>query len=133
MKQNDRRAGIRPAATQPQNGKSPPIEAQKNTKIFYDFPDYVPEYLGGAALKVFIDECGQSPKWYASQRKILMSAQTANGLALSALDNCSEELAKEILEFDDEWEDDLINEIAHELINGREDSARALLQEALSV
>lgn len=38
---------------------------RRDAKVFLELDD--PDATG-AALKIFIDDCGQSPKWYASQR-----------------------------------------------------------------
>lgn len=80
--------------------------------------------LAGCKLHCFIDECGQSPKWYASQRRIAMeNARPAFDAVMWALhtDNLAE--AEEI--FENEIE--ITDEIANHLINGRIDEARALL------
>jgi len=41
---------------------------RRDVKVYLELDD---ADATGAALKVFIDDCGQSPKWYASQRSML--------------------------------------------------------------
>ena len=41
---------------------------RRDVKVFLELDD---ADATGAALKIFIDDCGQSPKWYASQRSAL--------------------------------------------------------------
>ena len=75
------------------------MPSRRDCKAYFDFPDVLyPDSmsadepidgavccLGGACLKVFIDDCGQHPNWYKGQRaKIMQSMQTA-ALAVSAI------------------------------------------------
>ncbi len=41
---------------------------RRDAKVFLELDD---AEASGAALKVFIDDCGQAPAWYASQKKAL--------------------------------------------------------------
>ena len=41
---------------------------RRDVKVFLELDD---ADATGAALKIFIDDCGQSPNWYASQRAAL--------------------------------------------------------------
>lgn len=44
---------------------------RRDVKVFLELDD---ADASGAALKIFIDDCGQSPKWYASQRAALQES-----------------------------------------------------------
>ena len=46
---------------------------RRDAKVFLELDD---ADANGAALKIFIDECGQAPAWYASQKEKLREAFT---------------------------------------------------------
>lgn len=52
------------------------LQSRRDAKVYVEFPDYPTgdetDLLGGAELKVFIEECGQHPNWYKAQRRKLV-------------------------------------------------------------
>lgn len=103
----------------------------KDRKIYFAFDDFPTgddlNLLGGAALKVFIDDCGQAPQWYASQRKREMTAVTTAALALEALDHGETDLAATIMDLDDTPGDAAIDAFSDHITNGRLAEARQAL------
>ena len=96
----------------------------RGRKIFFDFPDCPTgdprEMLGGESLKVYIDDCGQSPRWYASQRRLAIEAHWRHGLALSAAQAGDMPLAESIMDCDDDdWNADDVDTAAGHFLNGR--------------
>lgn len=113
------------------------MPSRKDMKVYFEFPDCTYEtpddtadaikQLGGACLKVFIDDCGQSPSWYSSQKKLVMDRQQVASLALCAYTLCDDDdLACKIMELE-EIEDDTLNGAANHLVNGRAAEARSVL------
>lgn len=117
---------------------------RKDVKVFFEFPDFDTVALGGACLKIFIDDCGQHPNWYVSQRKQIMASFMKEGLAIMALDSVEnrmteaekaampvetrEKFAREIMEMDEDFSETQINTASHEFINGRVEAGMAILE-----
>ena len=103
----------------------------RDRKFYFDFPDWPTgesaEILGGERFQVRINECGQAPAWYASQRKIAIKSYTRHALAISAAQADAWELAEMIMNRDEEYSDGEIDEAAGHLLNGRIDEARTCL------
>jgi hypothetical protein len=98
---------------------------RKDAKVYFDFADGID---GGAALKVWIDDCGQSPKWYASQRDMLRSRFAAEALALMAAQSeAGAAGAAKILELRAALTAEAIDELAGHLTNGRTQECDAKL------
>lgn len=108
---------------------------RRDAKAYFDFADAAyssaqqpingTTTLGGAVLKIFIDDCGQAPQWYKSQREKLVSRFQREGLAIMAYE-ADESLAEAIMELD-EIDDDQVNTVSGHLVNGRVAEARAAL------
>jgi len=53
------------------------MPSRRDCKVYFEFPDFPTgdetDLLGGACLKVLIDDCGQHPNWYKSQRAKLLA------------------------------------------------------------
>jgi hypothetical protein len=107
------------------------MPSSKDRKVYFEFPDYptgdLHFPLGGAALRIYIDDCGQHPNWYAGQKKRVIEGLYREALALGAWSEGLPELANEIMDMDIEITADLLDRVSHELINGREAEARAML------
>jgi hypothetical protein len=92
------------------------LPSAKDRKIFISFEDFDGAELAGAKLQIFIDDCGQSPKWYSSQKRVEIKAFRHIFLAITMAIN------------DDDMErDDQINQAAHESANGRAEEAYEIL------
>jgi hypothetical protein len=90
---------------------------RKDAKVYFDFADGID---GGAALKVWIDDCGQSASWYSSQRDLLRARFAAESLALIAAQNETGAAgAQQILELRHALTAEAIDELAGHLTNGR--------------
>lgn len=110
------------------------MPSRRDCKVYFDFP--APAYaspedeingavdLGGAALRVYIDDCGQHPNWYASQKAKMIAARAKDSLAIQAAQSDDWELAQVILDFDDDLD---VDDISNHLTNGRLAEARAML------
>ena len=109
------------------------MRSSRDRKVFFMFPDAVDGdcgCLGGAALKVYIDDCGQAGNWYKSQRQREMHGQRGNALALAAAcDGGDWELAEQLVEYGDDFSDVEIDELASHLVNDRLYEARSLVAE----
>ena len=114
------------------------MPSRKDTKVYFEFPDaaYSTENdlvsevvcLGGARLCVWIEDCGQHPHWYESQRQLVHKRQQVNALALAAFSAGDEALAEAIASSDpDQFDGHRIDEAASSLVNGRTAEARHVL------
>lgn len=112
---------------------------RRDAKVFADFaedavyPDDADSEVDGVAtglfghvIRVYLDDCGQSPKWYASQKRRLRESMFTEALAISAYTAGDRALAIDIMERGDVTADELDDAAAH-LINGRLAEARAAL------
>lgn len=111
------------------------LRSRKDIKLFITFEDSAyssPDQecdnaitgLFGAKMNCFIDECGQSPKWYASQKQIAIDAARPafNAVCwLEHFDNLEE--ATRIIENEIE----ITDEAANHMINGRHQEAKAAI------
>lgn len=114
------------------------VKTRRDTKAYFDFADDASytspddpadavHGLGGAAFRVYIDDCGQHPNWYAGEKRKLVEANWLRSLALSAFIGCDDEqLAREIMEMDDITAAQ-VDEAAGHLVNGRITEARQAL------
>lgn len=106
------------------------MPSMKGRSICFEFPDWdKEENFGGATLHVWIDDCGQPPAWYVSQKQMEMRRFTKHGLALLAMIDGEPEglaLAGRFMALDG-LDDDLIDVLAHHLVNGNIAEATALL------
>lgn len=114
------------------------IGHRRDMKVFFDFgqdasytsPDQIADAvhcLGGGVLRVYIDDCGQHPNWYAAQKLKAVEANWKRGLALSAFMECDDEtFAQDIMELDDVTADQ-VDEAGRHLANGRVAEARKAL------
>ena len=110
---------------------------RKDAKAFFEYPEAsytdagqfadVVHSLGGHVFRVFIDDCGQAPKWYSGQKRKIMESFRRHALALLAFDEGAEDLAGEIMAGDVVDDDEAYNEVSNHLINGRAAEARAVL------
>lgn len=103
----------------------------RGRKVFFEFPDFPTgdpaDQLGGAALKIFIDDCGQHANWYTSQRQKVVHRMYRPSLALSAIHAGDAGLAAEIMDRDDDITAEEIDAAGGHLINGRIAEARETL------
>lgn len=90
---------------------------RRDVTAYFSFPDADAADLGGAKLEVYIEDCGQSGAWYASQKEKIRSNLAPQGLVLIALRAGHAELAEQIL--DRSWTADQIDQAADALLNGR--------------
>lgn len=106
------------------------LKSRKDMTVYFAFEDYPTgdddDLLGGASLKVYIDDCGQSPKWYASQKRIVIQNRMQHGLALAAWSAGDRQLAEDIMDADD-FDGEQIDEASGHLANGRLAEARESL------
>lgn len=106
------------------------MPTRRDCKVYFDFPDFPTgdekQILGGARFQCFIDNCGQHPHWYQSQRQMLMVAHYKTMLALSALAAYDEQLARDIMELA-EVDADMLDEAGGHLCNGRTAEAREVI------
>jgi len=108
------------------------MPSRRDATIYFEFPDSDgATYLGGACLKIFIDDCGQHPNWYAGQKRKIMASQRLAGLALCAFSEGDEELARAIAEADEIDEMAVYEQAANHLVNGRFAEARETLADWL--
>jgi hypothetical protein len=98
------------------------LNSRRDTKIHIEFPDATADDLGGPRLVVHIDECGQTPAWYASQRRLAMEGKAQTVLAAAAWRHDAD-LAEAIM-VADEMQPEQIDAVASMLANGRIDEAR---------
>lgn len=98
---------------------------RRDVTAYFSFPDADAADLGGAQLQVYIEDCGQSGSWYASQKEKIRSSLAPQGLVLIALRVGHAELAEQIL--DRSWTADQIDQAADALLNGRVAEVIALL------
>ncbi len=105
------------------------MPARKDCKVYFEFGDWPTgdhcDPLGGSALKIYIDDCGQHPKWYASQRNLIFQNHFRESLAIQAFPG-HPELAREIMELDEISTSQLDDASGH-LLNRREAEARQVL------
>lgn len=110
------------------------LDSRRDAKVFISFEDAA--YgdaadeisatcgLFGAKINCFIDDCGQSPNWYKSQKaKLLKHARSAFDAVSWFEFTGNEEEAARI--FEDEFVID--DETAGHMVNGREAEARQTL------
>jgi hypothetical protein len=113
------------------------MPSRRDMKVYFEFPDCTftsPDdeanaitQLGGSSLKVFIDDCGQAPAWYDSQRRGVYKKHMMSSLALAAYTLCDDEtLARQIIDAE-ELDDAIVGELDRHIINGRGPAARAVL------
>jgi len=98
---------------------------RRDVTAYFSFPDATAADLGGAKLEVYIEDCGQTGAWYASQKEKIRSNLAPHGLVLIALRAGHAELAEQIL--DRSWTADQIDQAADALLNGRVAEATAML------
>jgi hypothetical protein len=108
------------------------LPSAKDRKIFISFEDFDGAELAGAKLQIFIDDCGQSPKWYSSQKRVEIKALRHIFLAITMAINDEDmerglRAAAAIIALDEELSDDQINQAAHESANGRAEDAYEIL------
>ncbi len=98
---------------------------RRDVTAYFSFPDADAADLGGARLEVYIEDCGQTGAWYASQKEKIRANLAPHGLVLIALRAGHAELAEQIL--DRSWTADQIDQAADALLNGRVAEVIALL------
>ena len=107
------------------------MPSRRDCQVYFAFPDYPTgdekDLLGGSCLKVFVDECGQHPNWYAAERKKLICSHYREGLALSALEQGDEDLARAIMDRDEDFDAAEVDAASGHMVNGRLAEARAAL------
>jgi len=115
------------------------MRSARDRKVYFEFPDAAystgedlvngATTLGGPAFKVWIDDCGQHPNWYVSEKQQIMKAARTEALALMAFTDGDPELAEAIM--DGEEIDDLeaYDAAAGHITNGRFAEAREVLNE----
>ena len=106
------------------------MDLRKDVTAYFYFPDYPDgsdRLLGGAAVSLYVKDCGQHKNWYKGQQESLRRKLWRPSLALCAIDNGDDALAAEIMNGDFEITAELLDSVSHELINGRTDEARKLL------
>ena len=114
------------------------MPSRKDIKAYFEFerPETSPmicteDPLGGAALKIYIDDCGQAPNWYKSQKAKVMARLAAASLALAAIRAGDEELALDLIDREEMEAEDMtaeqIDEAASHMLNGRLAEAREVL------
>ncbi len=104
---------------------------RKDCKVFFSFNDVDSNgtviAMGGASLKVYIDDCGQAANWYKSQKNMLRRRYVAESLALAA-SALSEQLAADIMDNDlAEVSDNDYDTASNHIANGRVNEAREAL------
>jgi len=107
------------------------MKVRRDITVYYSFPDFptgdADDLLGGAKLCVYIDDCGQAPKWYASQKAIVRRNQYGRSLALSALRAGMKTLALELVHSDCRFTERDADAIAHAIDNDHADEAREIV------
>lgn len=98
---------------------------RRDVTAYFAFADADAADLGGARLEVYIEDCGQSGAWYASQKQKIRANLAPHGLVLIALRAGHAELAEQIL--DRSWTAEQVDQAADALLNGRVDEVIALL------
>ena len=98
---------------------------RRDVTAYFSFVDADDTDLGGARLEVYIEDCGQSGAWYASQKEKIRSNLASQGLVLIALRAGHAELAQQIL--DRSWTAEEIDQAADALLNGRSAEVIAML------
>ena len=103
----------------------------RGRSVYFAFPDFpsgdAVAPLGGAALKIYIDDCAQTPRWYASQKRQEAVAAASASLALSAAAAGEWELAEKITACDADWTESEMDTAGRHLLNGRfREAAEAL-------
>jgi len=97
------------------------MTSSRDRKVYIDFPDATADDLGGAVVKVTVDDCGQSPKWYASQKQREIDGVREAFFAVTwYLFTGNVEEAEQII--DDELS--VSDEAASHIADGREPEAR---------
>jgi hypothetical protein len=110
------------------------LPSRRDIKLYIQFDDcayHDPDQeetdastIGGCSLHCYINSCGQSSKWYASQKaQAIAGARSALDAAIWYDHTGDEETARR---FVDEGLQ-LSDAAAHELANGRIDEARAIM------
>jgi hypothetical protein len=106
------------------------MSSRKDMKVYFEFPDFDGEELGGARLQILIDECGQSAKWYASQKALVMQRDEIRAASLAIMMAEDDiQAAKEIMDLD-EISDEMVDSLGHMLVNGRYAEAAAAIEAA---
>ena len=96
------------------------FQSAKGRKVYFSFPDFDGSELGGARLNVFIDDCGQSSKWYASQKQIEISRRFAAVLALMAAQyDEANGMAQADAIMDEDFDASQVDEASSHFVNGR--------------
>lgn len=120
------------------------MRSSKDRTVYWEFPDcviptnetsFLPDApctpgiheLGGAALRMHIDDCGQPQNWYVGQKRRILEDQRQAGLALIAFRAGDPQLAREIMDGEEIEDLAIYDTIATELDNGRIPAARAKL------
>ncbi len=98
---------------------------RRDVTAYFAFPDATAADLGGAQLQVYIEDCGQSGAWYASQRQQIRESMLGRSIALIALRAGHADLVEQIL--DRSWTADQVDQAADALLNGRVAEVIALL------
>jgi hypothetical protein len=115
------------------------MPSSRDRVIYFEFPDSCGQpddhedgvrTLGRAKFRVFVDECGQTEKWYASQENIAIVRNYGPALAIQAFDYDPERAAG-IMELD-EITSEQAAAASHAFANGRPEEAwKALFGVAL--
>lgn len=102
------------------------MRSTRDRKIFFDFPDCptgdADDVLGGARFQCYIDDCGQHPRWYQSQRSLEIKSHRHEAIALAAAcypGSSGWELAEQIMEREHDYSAKDIDDAASHLVNGR--------------
>lgn len=110
---------------------------RRDTKVYFEFPDAsytaptdvvdTVKCLGGACLKVRIDDCGQHPNWHKGQMRRISQSYRQASLALGAFTDGDEDLAEAIMEAEEIDDMTAYDDAARHLANGRFAEAREVL------
>ena len=110
---------------------------RRDANVFFEFPDAsfaaatdpvdAVTCLGGARLRVHIDDCGQPERWYKGQVRKIMESYRDASLALSAFMSGEEDLAEAIMEADEIDDMRAFDAAACHIANGRFAEARQVL------
>jgi len=106
------------------------MPSMRDRKVYFAFQDYPTgddkNLLGGACLLIRIEDCGQHPNWYKSQKDKIFRRLYRESLALQAWSEASPELARRIMTLErDAITASVIDEVGGHLVNGRVDEAEA--------
>lgn len=114
------------------------MPTRRDIKAYFEFdtPETSPmicteDPLGGASLKIYIDDCGQAPNWYKSQKAKVRDRLVAASLALTAERAGDHELALDLIDREEmeveDIEDAVIDEASSHMQNDRLAEAREVL------